>query len=467
MAREGLEATILRLAAQAEASSAALSAEDIAPHVTASRPTVHRALRDLVDTGRLLRLGAGRATRYQLPPSSLAAESESLLPAHDRPPIRPAATAFSFSSAAGELLAELRAPLGSRKPVGYQRSFLDDYRPNQSHLLPLEVAETLFAEGRSRDRQPAGTYARKVLEQLLIDLSWNSSRLEGNRFNLIDTRELFRRGRANDGDRDATMLLNHKAAIEFLVDAVPEQGITVPVVRNLHSVLMQGLLADETAVGAIRRKIVNIDQSVYTPTQMPALIEEMLGQIVDKARLVKNSIEAAFFLWVNLAYLQPFEDGNKRTSRLAANLPLFLTNCAPLSFLDVEVQDYAYAMLGVYERNDSRLAAELFAWTYRRSIDKYRVVREAIGVPDPLRTRYRTQISEIIQRAVGGVALDEVMRAAVIPEADQAAVREMVIAELRNLEPYNCARFRLAPGVVERWIAAGRSLEGNAALTAR
>jgi Fic family protein len=451
MAKEELKATILHLAARAAYEG--LLAEDIAPHVAVSRPTVHRALRDLVAAGRLIRLGAGRATRYQLPQPERSAQTPG------RPPIRQSATALTFSPAADVLLTELRAPLGSRKPVGYQRSFLDDYRPNESHLLPLDVAETLFAEGRSPGQQPAGTYARKVLEQLLIDLSWNSSRLEGNQFNLIDTRELFRRGRADDLDRDATMLLNHKEAIEFLVDAVPEQGITVPVVRNLHGVLMQGLLADETAVGAIRRKIVNIDQSVYTPTQMPALIEELLGQIVGKARLVKNPIEAAFFTWVNIAYLQPFEDGNKRTSRLAANLPLLLSNCAPLSFLDVEVQHYAYAMLGVYERNDTRLAAELFAWTYRRSIDKYQVVREAIGAPDPLRARYRARISEIIQKVVGGDVLDEIMRNTAIPEADQAAVRAMVIGELRNLEIYNCARFRLTPGTVERWIAAGRTID--------
>ncbi|MGJ7550520.1 Fic family protein [Pseudomonas alloputida] len=66
---------------------------------------------------------------------------------------------------------------------------------------------------------------------------------------------------------------------------------------------------------------------------MPSLLDEMFGQVLDKARQIKNPIEAAFFLWINLAYLQPFEDGNKRTSRLAANIPLMLYNCSPLSFL--------------------------------------------------------------------------------------------------------------------------------------
>ncbi|HEV3423992.1 MAG TPA: Fic family protein [Paraburkholderia sp.] len=106
------------------------------------------------------------------------------------------------------------------------------------------------------------------------------------------------------------MLLNHKRTIEFLIDEVPMYGLTVMVVRNIHALLMQGLLHDENALGAIRQKVVNISNTVYVPAQMPSLLEEMLGIIAGKARDIKNPVEAAFFLWVNLAYLQPFEDGN-------------------------------------------------------------------------------------------------------------------------------------------------------------
>lgn len=447
MTTQDLAADILALVAADPARGH--SPQEITAHLKVSRPTVNRALARLTREGRLLREGAGRSTRYHAPPVASPAHRVAPAPA-------PPAGALLFSRSALSLRAVLEAPIAARTPVGYRRDFVDGYEPNRSSLLPAAVSERLYAEGRSREQQPAGTYARKVLEQLLIDLSWNSSRLEGNRFSLIDTRELFERGRTESGDPDATMLLNHKEAIEFLVDVVPEQGITGVVIRNLHSVLMQGLLADPASVGATRRRIVNIEGSVYTPTQVPALIEEMLEQIVRKVRLIKNPIEAAFFLWVQIAYLQPFEDGNKRTSRLAANLPLFISNCAPLSFLDVQVQDYAYAMLGIYERTDSRLAAELFEWTYRRSIEKYRVVRESLGAPDPLRARYRDQIGDLVRRVVGGGILACALEAMGLPEADRAAVRDIVRTELDHLQPYNCARFRLNLASVERWIAAGR-----------
>lgn len=419
------------------------SAAEIAGQVIASRSTVNRHLVELVHSGQLTRLNAGPATRYR------TAGSDSVPPSS-------AAASLILSPGAAQLRTALLQPIGLRTPVTYRREFVDGYVPNQSTLLPSTLAADLVRAGRAHGQQPAGTYARKVLEQLLIDLSWHSSRLEGNRFSLLDTRELFARGRDAGTDADAAMLLNHKEAIEFMVDAAPEQGITVLVVRNLHGILMQGLLADSAGLGAIRRKVVQIEDSVYTPSQVPQLLEEMLGQIIEKARAIRNPVEAAFFLWVNIAYLQPFEDGNKRTSRLGANLPLLLGNCAPLSFLDVDRGDHSLAMLGVYERQDVSLAADLFAWTYRRSIEKYRVVRESLGQPDPLRVRYRELLGDAVRRVVGGLPLAEVIGALGLPDQDRDAFTTMARDELAHLEPYNCARYRLPISQVQQWIDDGR-----------
>jgi hypothetical protein len=296
-----------------------------------------------------------------------------------------------------------------------------------------------------------------VLEQVLIDLSWYSSRLEGNRKSLLDTRDLFLKGRSPGDDADATMLLNHKDAIEFIVDAVPTYGITTQVIRNVQSILMNGLLANPAALGAIRRTIVNISDTAYLPSQVPTLLEEMLGAIAEKARAIRNPVECAFFLWVNIAYLQPFEDGNKRTSRLCSNLPLLLSNCAPLSFLNVEPADYALAMLGVYEKQDVSLAVDLFDWTYRRSIVKYRAVLESMGAPDPLRAKYREHLGDAVRQIVAtGSTLSAAVDTLAIPNADRPAFIELLRVELANLGPYNCARYRLFINKTEEWVAKGR-----------
>jgi len=416
-----------------------------------SPATVKRALERLVDSGQAMRTGKARATRYLGMSAGAALVSHRAAEPEPAPYVQPPWSRQSLA-----LRRKLDKPLASRDPVTYQRSFVDAYVPNESSLLPAALAAELAQAGRMKGQQPAGTYARKVLEQLLIDLSWSSSRLEGNRYSLLATLELFRTGLAN-GDADAVMLLNHKRAIEFMVDAVPEYGLNTPLIRNIHAVLLQDLLADADALGTIRRKVVNISDTTYVPTQVPSLLEEMLALIVDKARLAKNPVEAAFFLWVNLAYLQPFEDGNKRTSRLAANVPLMLYNCAPLSFNDVDARDYAMAMMGVYERLDVSMATDLFAWTYRRSMQKYVVVLEAMGAPDPVRLRYRESLNDAIQLIVRErrTAL-EAMAALRLDESSAPGFRGLLEDELAKLGSHNCGRYRLGLVTTDEWVAAGR-----------
>ncbi len=419
-----------------------------------SRPTINRTLRDLVGAGFLDKQGAGRSTRYVASDAArvtLAASSP-----HAPPTTGP--RLLQWTPAALPLVVSLGAPLGTRTPVGYESTFVSDYIPNQSSLLPPQLAAELYSAGRSQDQQPAGTYAREVLEQLLIDLSWSSSRLEGNNKSLLDTKELFELGEhAGPMDEDTLMLLNHKNAIEFMVDAVPTEGITVPVIVDLQAKLMRDLLKDARDIGSIRRRVVNIDGSVYSPSNIPALLENTLNVIIEKARQIRNPVEAAFFLWVNVAYLQPFADGNKRTSRLSANMPLMLYNCAPLSFLDVERTDYAIAMLGVYEQRDVAAAVELFEFIYRRSIQKYSVLRASLAVPDPLRARYRNALNELMQSVVYyGRTLNDALSEVAVDAADMTALRAIANTELDQLEQYNGARYNLARGMTQRWIDAGR-----------
>jgi fido (protein-threonine AMPylation protein) len=449
-------ADLLRaLATLAAAGHALASSPQLVEATGSSLPAVKRLLSRLVKEGAVEVIGKARATRYRLPAQEPAA-------AVGTPVLQPAVAAATsraeplWSPASLELRQQPRQPLGARAPVTYRRDFIDDYKPNETFLLPRELAEELVALGRLPGQLPAGTYVRKVLEQLLIDLSWSSSRLEGNRYSLLDTEELFKSGAAAT-DSDAIMLLNHKAAIEFLVDAVPAMGLTAGLIRNLHAVLMQDLLADVAALGAIREKVVNIAGTTYMPTQVPAVLQETFERIISTAQHIKNPIEAAFFLWVNLAYLQPFEDGNKRVSRLAANVPLMLYNQAPLSFLDVDREDYALAMMGVYESCNVSMAVDLFEWTYRRSQSKYKVVMESMGSPDPFRVQYR----ETLHEAVGMVVrdrkdMDEALAILGLPEEDALKFQQLLVRELAALEIFNCARYRLGIKQTQAWIDEGR-----------
>ena len=304
-------------------------------------------------------------------------------PSHDTSFSMPAAPACTSATARPtwslsgvELTRALSPPLAARGPATYQREFVDHYVPNESWLMPRDVAEELCRLGRRGEAQPTDVNARDVFAQSLVDLSWNSSRLEGSRYSLRAANKLLNGGSMRC-DVDTVMLLNHKAAVDFLVDCLPRETLSSLVVQNLHAILMQDLVADSGSLGAIRQGPLGIAGTLYSPMQEPDVIEAMLESIVDRAVRIENPIEAALFLWIQLAYLRPFASGNEVASRLAANIPLLLRNCAPLTFQDVTREDYARAMLAVYELRDATLAADLLSWSYQRSMAKCASARNA------------------------------------------------------------------------------------------
>jgi hypothetical protein len=343
--------------------------------------------------------------------------------------------------------------------VGYRRDFLDAYKPNETGYLTKTTVIHLTRIGRTPDAErPAGTYARHVLDRLLVDLSWASSRLEGNTYSLLDTRRLIEEGQAAEGKQAAEtqMILNHKAAIEFMVDSGDELAFDRQTILNLHALLSDNLLPDPDAGGRTRRRGVEITHSVYRPPEMPQQVEEYFRRVVETAVAIREPFEQAFFAMVHLPYLQPFEDVNKRVSRLAANIPLFRQNLCPLSFVDVPERAYIDGLLGVYELNRVELLRDLFVWTYERSARRYEAIRQSLGEPDRFRLRYRNELTEVVgdvvrrrtrptAEAVTGAAADRV------PPEDLDDFVRMAVKELEGLHDGNFARFRLRPSEYQAW----------------
>ncbi len=366
-----------------------------------------------------------------------------------------------ISIAGREIQGFVRRPLVDRPPVGYQREFLEGYVPNQTAYLPEIIRTHLHELGRtSDDNRPAGTYARDILNRLLIDLSWSSSRLEGNTYSLIDTRELIERGTAAAGKdaKETQMILNHKAAIELLVDSAAEIGVNRYTITNLHAILADNLLDDPRNAGRLRATAVAISASTYVPTAIPQLIEEMFSRLVDIGGAIHNPFEQSFFLMVHIPYLQPFVDVNKRTSRLAANIPLIRRNLVPLSFLDVPEQPYIDGLMGIYELRRVELLRDLYVWAYERSARQYKTVRDSLPEPDPFRLRYRNALTEIVGDIVRGripqtqAAIADFARPTV-EAADIPAFTQMVLREIGDLHEGNIARFRLRPSEYQQWRA--------------
>lgn len=417
-----------------------------------SRRTAQRHLAKLVEKGDLISVGEGRARHYF---SATIATKKATTQAYED--LFPEAIPLSEDSK--DILKYIDQPVESRYPVGYQHDFLNSYIPNKTRYLSETLCRQLHKIGKTADvEQPAGTYSRAILNRLLIDLSWASSHLEGNTYSRLDTRELIDHGKAASGKAalETQMILNHKSAIELLVENIVDIKLNRFTLMNLHSTLAENLLQNPSDEGRIRQHMVEIGKSVYRPLSTAQQIDHELNILIEKVNQIAEPLEQSFFMMVHLPYLQPFADINKRTSRLAANLPLFRENLCPLTFLDVSEKAYSRAMLGIYEMTRVELLRDLYVWAYERSTQEYLVIQQELAEPDPHRLAWRDLIKQTIRDVV--LTPDQeaisIMKQAVannVTANAQSAVMALIIEELRRLHEGVLARYGLRPSEYQKW----------------
>jgi hypothetical protein len=415
-----------------------------------SRRTLQRRLIRLAKQGHVSAKGEGRARVYRAVESIESAEASGTPTIEIYVPISPESR---------ETLNYVRQPIQQRKPVGYDRTFLESYRPNETFYLSSEIRDHLHHIGRSPDGpRPAGTYARDILNRLLIDLSWASSRLEGNTYTRLDTQNLIELGQAAAGKdrREAQMILNHKAAIELLVEQAGEIGFNPFTFLNLHALLSENLLADPGEGGRLRNRIVDVSGTVFHPLGIPPQIEQYFRMLLEKADTTEDPFEQAFFIMVHVPYLQPFVDVNKRVSRLGANISLIRRNLCPLSFIDVPEKAYVEGALGVYELKQVALLRDVFVWAYERSSQRYQAIKETVAEPDPVRLRHREALITIVGEIVRGQqhpteTTVRVVAEPLVPGKDLDHVVELAIEDLKHLCDGNVSRYRLRLSEYRAW----------------
>ncbi len=438
-----------------------LSARDIFGALTypPSYRTLQYHLKFLVNRYRIEMEGGGRSTKYV---------KKSATPAADIPDAGAQSIGevrvheIRISKSGRDIQKYIAQPQHLRKQVGYNRQFLDSYRPNDSFYLSQEERDHLLMIGSTSNviGQPAGTFAKKILDRLLIDLSWNSSRLEGNTYSILDTKRLIEEGIEAKGKSsiETLMILNHKAVIEFLVEAVEEIGFNRYTVLNLHGLLAENLLGDKISEGRLRQIEVGIAGSVYTPLEIPQQIEECFDQILESASQINNPFEQSMFVFTQLPYLQPFIDVNKRVSRLCANIPLIKANLVPICFQDVPRKVYIEALLGLYELNETNLLRDVFMFAYERSVARYSEIRQTIGEPDPFRMKYRTELREVVAAVVRNKFNKSQAAEHIntwtqrnIPREYRDKFRNVAERDLLSLHPGNFVSYRVTQSEFSRW----------------
>lgn len=418
--------------------------------VSISLRTLQRRLRILIKAKEITAQRRGRTSYYQI----AATQSTPVFYDTWEVPVSPPGLAIKRI---------IRQPPGLRIPAHYNRSFLDAYQPNVTYYLPAKMREKLHSIGKIHHHY-SDKYGQKILQKLVLDLCWNSSRLEGNTYSLLETDRLLSSGEMAEGKNvfETNMILNHKKAIEFLADTVKDTGFSRYTIFTLHKLLANKLLRNSDDEGRLRVHPVGISGTVYYPLDIPQLIEECFQQIIDTAAAIQDPYEQSFFAMVHLPYLQPFIDVNKRVSRLAANIPFIRDDLCPLSFIDVPLRAYVDGILGVYELNRVELMRDFFLWAYDRSSLRYVQTRQIVGVCEPnlYRWRYSEAMEDIISHIVREKfnkkqAIDFIKQEATtrVPPYERLRFIETVETELLGLHEGNIAGYRfLRPHEYDAWL---------------
>jgi hypothetical protein len=417
---------------------------------TLSKRTLQRRLQNLIAKNKIRKEGRGPITVYILVVKDLEQPYDNIILSED----------------SREIVTYVNQDLTARTPVAFSRDFIDAYQPAKTWYLNQLTRNHLRNIGTTGfDNRPAGTYGRAILDRLLIDLSWASSRLEGNTYTLLDTKRLIEMGQIAEG-RDAMetqMILNHKQAIEMLIDDASQIGFDRYTFLNLHGTLSENLMNDPSSSGTLRKRAVEISHSAYQPNNLPQLIEDVFEILLQKVKEIPDPFEQAFFILVHIPYLQPFEDVNKRVARLGANIPLIQQNLCPLTFLDVPLEVYVEAMLGIYEMNRIELLRDVFVWAYERSTQKYLQVKQSISEPDPLRLKYRNHTHNLLARVVRELRIPakpavQAYAKQEIPKKDRDIFIDMVMEDLKRLHEGILARYRIRLSEFRKWKAAQSTL---------
>ena len=389
--------------------------------------TLRNWLHALIEEGAVEYQGERKGRRYRLRdrfmvreggPPAVTAHASSL------------ANHSPFSAGSQEIIKRVEAPLYTRTPTTYQEDWLRAYVPNETAYLTFQRREELGALGK---RAPiygqAGTYIQKIYHRLLIDLTFNSSRLEGNTYTLIDTERLLLQGAAAPGKPNAEriMILNHKEAIDYLARHVDILQPDETTIRTLHYLLADSLVAPGAA-GQIREDSIRVSGTTYAPMDGRDRLTRLLLSLLEKARAIVDPFEQSFFLLVHISYLQAFIDVNKRTARLASIIPLIRGDYVPQSFVEVDQDAYLEATIAVYELNEVGPLADLYAWSYRRSCQRYDTTVQVVGF-DEIAALYRPSRRALVA---------DLVRAKVPPEQVASWINAHVPA---NVEPQHLEKF--------------------------
>ncbi len=235
----------------------------------------------------------------------------------------------------------------------------------------LEKLNDATKEFIEKAKGTSETIHKKELERFIIELSWKSSKIEGNTYTLLDTEKLIREGieSSHNTKEEAAMILNHKKAFTYIIECknLGKEIISFRELESIHRLLVEGSGVNR----GLRKSAVGITGTSYLPLSLPSQIEEETKKLIEVLRSITNVFSKSLLSILGISYIQPFEDGNKRTSRLFSNAILASHDYAPLSYRGVDEKEYREAVLVFYEQNSLEAFKKIFIEQYVFACENY------------------------------------------------------------------------------------------------
>lgn len=310
-----------------------------------SKITVNRDLEKLLELSFIIRGGKGRAVFYELSPRY---------------------NLLKYVDVDRYFLTETDKRLITEKFNFEIFLFLKDI----FSITEIKYLEELNSEYQKNIKNISESLLKKESERLVIELSWKSSQIEGNTYSLLETESLIKEKLEAPGHKkeEATMILNHKKALDYILKNKNNfQNITIAKIEDMHYLLTNDLGISRN----LRKRAVGIIGTKYKPLDNEFQIREALEKTCLSVNKEKNSFSKAVMLMAMIAYIQPFEDGNKRTSRLLGNAILMANNICPLSYRSVDEAEYKKAVILFYEQNNIGYFKKLFIEQFEFAVKNY------------------------------------------------------------------------------------------------
>ncbi len=312
-----------------------------------SKITILRDLDILIDEGFLERIGKGRATKYQITSREFFRPIDIEDYFQKGPDERDGVhERFDF-----EIFEKFKKyPLFTEEEFSFLQSLNEKYQKNLQHIDLISI--------------------EKEFERFIIEFSWKSSQFEGNTYTLLETDFLLTEGKESLGHtkEEAVMILNHKKTFDYIRSNIQKfQKLNIQEIENVHKLLMQDLLV----FFDLRQHPVGITGTKYKPLDNIYQIRETLEKLCGLTNDFSHVFSKALTSLALISYIQPFNDGNKRTSRIVSNALLLAHNTCPLSYRNVSETEYKKAILLFYEQQNLSYLKKLFMSQFEFSVNTY------------------------------------------------------------------------------------------------